>query len=282
MSFAPRTERLSRATRLQLWVAASVVLLLALPFLFHTFANDRAAYDIRVPRALQPPSLSEWFGTDALGRSQWDRALVGTAVSLRTVAGALVLALPLSLVLGAIAGSRSGRWPDQVISWVIGLLHTIPFFLLVVAVAALAGPGTNLLPYLVGAVIWAPAARLVRTETIRIMESRYVRASRACGTSPVRIFSRGVFPLTAPPATVCLFFLVPEIIGIDAILTLFGLGPKPPTPSLGGLVFEGIGRWGSAPWLATGPCLLLMILCLGIHFLADRIASQCNPHASRQ
>ena len=274
MNSAPRTERLSRATRLHLWVAASVVLLLALPFLFHAFSDDRAAYDVRVPRALQPPSSAEWFGTDALGRSQWNRTLVGTAVSLRTVAGALIMALPLSLILGATAGSRAGRWPDKLISWAISLLHTIPFFLLVVAVAALAGPGTMLLPYLVGSVIWAPAARLVRAETIRIMESRFVRVGRAFGTSPLRLLSRGVFPLTTPPATVCLFFLVPEIIGIDAILTLFGLGPKPPTPSLGGLVFDGIGRWDSAPWLAACPCLLLMVLCLGIHLLADRIARQ--------
>jgi peptide/nickel transport system permease protein len=85
-----------------------------------------------------------------------------------------------------------------------------------------------------------------------------------------------VLPLAAPSAAVSLFYLFPEIIGIDAILTLFGLGPKPPTPSLGGLVFEGIRRWDSAPWLAGCPCLILIFLCLGMHFLADRIAEQVN------
>lgn len=269
-------HQLSRATRLQLWVVASVALLLVLPLVFHLFASGQAAYDVRVPQALHAPSGTEWFGTDSLGRSQWHRSLIGTAISLRTVAGALVLALPVSLILGAIAGSRAERWPDHVISWFIALLHTIPFFLLVVAIAALVGPGTKILPWLVGGVIWAPAARLVRAETIRILEGRFVRASRASGASTVQIFSRCLFPLVTPPATVCLFYLVPEIIGIDAILTLFGLGPKPPTPSLGGLVFEGIRRWDSAPWLAGCPCLILITLCLGIHFLADRIAEQVN------
>jgi peptide/nickel transport system permease protein len=190
------------------------------------------------------------------------------------VAGALVLALPFSIVLGAISGACAGRWPDHLISWMIALLHTIPFFLLVVAVASLVGPGTTILPWLIGGVIWAPAANLVRTETVRILEGHFVRASRASGASSPQVFYRCLFPLTTPPATVCLFYLFPEIIGIDAILTLFGLGPKPPTPSLGGLVFEGIRHWDSAPWLAGLPCLLLLILCLGVHFLADRISVQ--------
>lgn len=259
-----------------MWVAASVLLLLVAPVLFAILGSELSAYTIRVQDVLQSPSGSEWFGTDALGRSQWHRSLIGTAVSLRTVAGSLALALPLSLILGAVAGSQSGRWPDHIISWLIALLHTIPFFLLVVAVAALVGPGTGALPWLVGAVIWAPAARLVRTETIRILDGRFVRASRASGASSVQVFFRCLLPLVTPPSSVCLFYLVPEIIGIDAILSLFGLGPKPPTPSLGGLVFEGIRRWDSAPWLSACPCLLLMTICLGVHFLADRISKQVN------
>lgn len=269
-------HRLSKACRLQFWVAGSMALLLLLPVVVGWLSNESAAYEVHVHKALQPPSLAEWFGTDPLGRSQWHRSLVGTAVSLRVVAGSLLFALPISLIFGAIAGATVGRWPDQLVSWLIALLHTVPFFLLVVAVAAIVGPGTKVLPWLVGCVIWAPAARLVRAETIRILKGRFVRASFAYGASPVQVFTRSLFPLATPPATVSLFYLVPEIIGIDAILTLFGLGPKPPTPSLGGLVFEGIRRWESAPWLAGGPCLLLIAICLGVHFLADRIAEQVN------
>lgn len=274
MNAVPRIHYLSRATRLQFWVLASIGILLLAPILFQIIAREHAAYSVQVPNALQKPSRAEWFGTDPLGRSQWNRTLIGTAISLRTVAGAIVMALPLSLVLGSIAGSRSGQWPDHVISWVIALLHTIPFFLLVVAVAALAGPGTSALPWLIGSVIWAPAARLARAETVRILESPYVRAIRAGGASSLQIFTRCLFPQITPPTTVCLFYLFPEVIGIDAILTLFGLGPKPPTPSLGTLVFEGIRRWDNAPWLAGLPCALLMILCLFVHFLADKIGAQ--------
>jgi len=268
--------RISRRGRLLLWVAFSLMLIVSAPFLCHFLADKSAALEPQVPRALQPPSTTEWFGTDSLGRSQWHRTLIACGVSLRVVAGALLIALPLSLVLGAIAGITNGRWPDLVVNWFIALMHTVPFFLLVVAVAALAGPGTGILPWLVGSVIWAPAARLVRAETVRILSSRFVRASRAFGAGPIQTFSRSLFPLTVAPAAVSLIYLVPEIIGIDAILTLFGLGPQPPVPSLGTLIFDGVKRWDSAPWLVGFPSLVLFAFCLASHYLADKIAQQAR------
>lgn len=273
MSTLVSSRRVSKALRLQMGVVASLLLLLILPSVLGLMADEDAAYGVEVAEALEAPSASAWFGTDPLGRCQWNRTLVGASISLNVVAGSLLLALPVSVLLGAIAGATVGRVPDQIISWLIALLHTVPFFLLVVAIAAIAGPGTKILPWLVGAVIWAPAARLVRTEAIRITQGRFIRASRAHGASSANVFFRGLMPLATPPAAISLFYLVPEIIGIDAILTLFGLGPKPPTPSLGGLVFEGIRRWDSAPWLAGGPCLVIVVFCFLVHGLADRLGS---------
>lgn len=268
------TRNLPRAIRLQSWVAGSLVLFWLAPLLFESIADKDSAYGIRVDSALQGPSTADWFGTDASGRSQWNRTLIASAISLRVVGGSLLVALPLSLLVGSVAGANEQRWPDRIILWFIALLQTVPFFLLVVAVAALIGPGTSYLPWLIGGIIWAPAARLVRSETIRIMKGRFVVAGRAAGQSSAHIFIRSVFPLVTPPATVSLFYLVPEIIGVDAILTLFGLGPQPPTPSLGSLIFDGVRRWNAAPWLAGWPCVLLIAICLGVYFLADRIAAQ--------
>lgn len=265
---------LTRAIGLYLWVGTTILCLLMSPLLFASLANESAAYEVRVSRALEPPSKEEWFGTDSLGRSQWQRTLVGAEISLRVVSGALAFALPIALIMGGIAGAFAGRWPDLAISWIVALLHTVPFFLIVVAASALIGPGTTALPWLIGAVIWAPGARLARIETVRLAKCRFVLASKAMGQTPIAAFWRGIAPLATPPVAVSLLYLFPEIIGIDAILSLFGLGPNPPTPSLGGLVFEGIRRWDAAPWLVAGPSLLLALICIVVHFLADKIAHQ--------
>jgi len=274
MKFLSYPSQLSRAVRLQSWVIAALAFLLLLPAIFEGLSDKSAAYEIRVDKALGAPSTEEWFGTDASGRSQWNRTLIAVSISFRIIAGSLLIALPLGLILGTIAGVCEGRWPDYLIGWLIALLHTVPFFLLVVAIGALIGPGTAYLPWLIGGVIWAPAARLVRAETSRIVKARFVIAGRALGQPKTLLYSRTLLPLATPSATVALFYLVPEIVGVDAILTLFGLGPQPPTPSLGGLIFDGVRRWDAAPWLAGLPCLVLLVLCLGIHFLADRISDQ--------
>ncbi|HAB15208.1 MAG TPA: hypothetical protein DCE44_02040, partial [Verrucomicrobiales bacterium] len=51
----------------------------------------------------------------------------------------MAVAYALSLVLGAVAGWWHGRWPDKAISYVIALLHTVPFILLVIASHSSAG-----------------------------------------------------------------------------------------------------------------------------------------------
>jgi peptide/nickel transport system permease protein len=270
---------LSKAANLWMMVALCALFLLAPVFLLPRFASSSAAYDVRVSNALRPPSREFRFGTDALGRSVWDRTLLGAALSFRTVAGSLAVAFPLSLMLGGVAGLTAGRWPDHAITWLIALLHTIPFFLLVVAMAAVLGPGTGALPWLIGVVVWAAPARIVRAEVQRLSAAPFVRAERALGCGGTTTFLRSLLPFAVAPAAVSLLYLFPEIIGIDAVLSLFGLGAQPPTPTLGGLIYDGIRRWDAAPWLAGLPTLALIGYCFALHILADRLASQIAPPA---
>ena len=267
--FAP-----SRAARLWITVAGCALFLLVPTLVLPWVANSAAAYDVRVSQALLSPTSEHWFGTDALGRSQWDRTLLGTALSFRTVGGSLAVAFPLSLVLGGIAGLTVGRWPDRLIGWIIALLHTTPFFLLVVALAAVLGSGTAALPWIIGGVVWAAPARIVRAEVHRISQAPFVRAEQALGCDAPTVFTRSLLPFGVAPASVSLLYLFPEIIGIDAVLSIFGLGAQPPTPSLGGLIFDGIRRWDAAPWLAGLPTVALIAYCFALHFLADRLSAQ--------
>jgi ABC-type dipeptide/oligopeptide/nickel transport system permease subunit len=274
MKFHSVFLRFSRVRKLWTVLIACAVMLLLPVVILPLFANTWSAYQIDVGRALHAPSSEMWFGTDALGRSQWDRALLGTILSFRTVILSLVIAFPLSVLLGGIAGLAADRWPDRLISWMIALLHTTPFFLLVVAAATVFGSGVGALPWLIGGVIWAAPARIVRVEVNRLAQSRFVLAEQAQGYSMATVFRRSLLPLTVAPAALSLLYLFPEIVGIDAVLALFGLGAQPPTPTLGDLIYEGIRRWDAAPWLAGLPAAALFVYCIALHLLADRLAEQ--------
>ena len=256
-----------------LWIAiAFCAFVLVLPvWLAPVLGSESAAYSIHVENALQPPSLAAWFGTDNLGRSQWDRFLFGAGNSFYNAAGSLGIALPLCLVMGGIAGHKAGHWPDKAISWAIAMVHATPFFLVVVAFTAVFSPGLESLPWLIAAVIWAPPARLVRGEVIRLNESRFVLSERAGGLSRWTILLASILPLTLAPTAVSLLYLFPEIVGIDVALSFFGLGAHPPTPTLGRLIYDGLRRWDPAWWLATFPSLGLFAYCLLLHAMADMI-----------
>jgi ABC-type dipeptide/oligopeptide/nickel transport system permease subunit len=267
----------------RLWaVAVAAALVLLLPaHVLPGFADRELAVGIRVDQALERPfqgmgegSGDRWFGTDTVGRSLWHRTLLGAGLSFGVVTGALALALPLSLVLGAAAGLNAGRWPDKLISWVISLLYTVPFFLLVVSLSAIVRPGLGALPWIIGGVIWAAPARVVRSEAQRLATGGFLRQERAMGHRPIATFFRSVLPMLFAPASVSLLYLVPEIIGIDAVLTLFGLGANPPEATLGALIYDGLKRWDSAWWLSGLPTIFLFVIAVAVHQLADRLGRQ--------
>jgi ABC-type dipeptide/oligopeptide/nickel transport system permease subunit len=271
----------SRVARLWAVMAAAALVLLIPAHVLPRFADRDKAFGIRVDQALERPLRGSgegfgdhWFGTDTAGRSLWHRTLLGAGLSFRVVVGALALALPLSLVLGATAGLNAGRWPDKLISWMISLIYTVPFFLLVVSLSAIVRPGLETLPWIIGGVIWAAPARVVRSEAQRLAASGFLRQERAMGHRPLASFFRTVLPMLLAPAAVSLLYLVPEIIGIDAVLTLFGLGANPPEATLGALIYDGLKRWDSAWWLSGLPTIFLFVIAVSVHHLADRLGRQ--------
>src|SRR4051794_41976135 len=62
-------------------------------------------------RAEQPPSrdsVTQWFGTDKLGRSILVRCLYGGTISLEIGAAAAIVAVVLGVTIGLMAGYRGG------------------------------------------------------------------------------------------------------------------------------------------------------------------------------
>ncbi len=243
--------------KITLLSAFLVVALWLLPEALVYFGDGRAAYATAVGNRLQEPSQNHFFGTDSLGRDHFTRTMLATGLSLKVAGRAFVVALALALVLGSIAGFCKGQWPDRVISYVISIIHTVPFILLAVALAAVLQANLEVIYLIVGGIAWAPAARIVRAEVARVRESRFVVAQRAYGMSPTAIFMRSILPLVILPPFISLLYLLPELVGLDVGLSFFGLGAQPPTPTLGRLIFDGMNYLRTAWWLSIFPAVAL-------------------------
>lgn len=171
-------------------------------------------------------SAAHWFGTNMIGQDIYQRAIysVGTAFQVGLVVA--VLSTLLGALMGALAGFFSGRFTDEVILWIMGVLDSIPFYLLVAAIAfALTGnPYAMHIAMIV--TFWTTTSRLVRGEVIKLKEQEFVEAAHAIGVPEMTIIFRHVLPNTFHILLVQATISFVAAIKSEVILSFLGLGVK--------------------------------------------------------
>lgn len=220
--------------------------------------------------ALAPPGASHWAGTDELGRDVFSRVLSAVATTVTVSILALISALGIGIVVGAIAGYFHRRWPDRLLMWVADVLTAIPFLILVAGILALWGGGLAKAYAVLSLVMWTNTARQVRGQIIVMMPLEWVASHRLSGLRESTILFKRVLPNCLGPALLFSFAYLPEVIGLEAGLSFLGLGVQPPDPGLGKMIFDGTAYIGSAWWICVGPALALALVVIAARRLVER------------
>src|SRR4029077_11954605 len=84
--------------------------------------------DLRTTRLL-PPSAAHWFGTDDQGRDILSRIVFGTRITLTVVVLVALLAAPIGLIVGTIAGYAGGA-VDAVLMRITDIVLAFPRLIL--------------------------------------------------------------------------------------------------------------------------------------------------------
>jgi peptide/nickel transport system permease protein len=130
--------------------------------------------------------------------------------------------IPISLALGVIAGVKSGRWPDHLISVMSLVFVALPEFVVATILVAVFFVGFNLLPpvsvlapgqwaltdpkalvlpvltLLAVSVAWT--VRLVRVGTVEVLKSDYVQTARLNGVVEPKVLRRYVLRNSLAPS----------------------------------------------------------------------------------
>ncbi len=124
---------------------------------------------------LKPPSSTQWFGTDALGRDSYSRVVYGARVSLIIGFGVTAATVVLGLLIGVAAGYF--RAVDAVVMRIMDGVMAIPGVLLAIALVALSGAslGTVMLAITIPEV--PRVARLVRGVILTVRTEPFVEAA---------------------------------------------------------------------------------------------------------
>ncbi|WP_088243587.1 ABC transporter permease [Calothrix rhizosoleniae] len=226
------------------------------------------------------------LGTDDQGRDQFSRLLHGGRISLFIGIVGVALTFPLGMIIGGISGYIGG-WTDTIIMRLAEVLMTFPGIYLLVSLGAVLPPGLTstqrflLIVAITSLINWAGLARVVRGQVLSIKEREFVQAARAMGGKPIYIIIRHVLPQTATYLIISATLAVPGFIGMEAVLSLIGLGIQQPDPSWGNMLSLATNAsiLVLQPWLIWPPAVLIILTVLAFNLLGDGLRDALDPRS---
>jgi peptide/nickel transport system permease protein len=265
---------------LQHRLAVASVFVLAAVALLCAFAPIVSPYDPEKTALLlihEPPSLAHPMGTDALGRDLATRILFGGRVSLTVGVLAMVVAMSLGTLVGAIAGFY-GRWLDTVLMRFVDMMFSFPRLFLLILIAVLAkGMSVPVIIVVLGALSWMTTSRIVRATFLSLKERDFVLAARAIGARDRDLIVRHILPNSIAPIIVSATLGVAATIVAESTLSFLGLGIQPPTPSWGNMLEDATQDMAIAPWAAIFPGLAIFLAVVSINFIGDGLRDALDP-----
>ena len=226
------------------------------------------------------------FGGDRLGRDVLAKAIKGAQVSILVGIAAALLATLIGTVLGALAGYFGGRTGDF-LEWVYNVFTSVPYILLIFALAAVfkSGPlartfSSGIAPVVIilGVVGWTGIYRLVRAEYMKHRSREYVRAAEAIGAGHAARMFGHILPNVSHVVLVQLSLHVVGFIKAEVILSFLGLGVPIDMVSWGTMLGEAqtelvLGKW----WQLATATAFMATFVTAFALLTDALRDAMDP-----
>ncbi len=261
-------------------VGGVVVVAFLLMAAFGKYVTPYDPIETEIANRFQSPSFEHWCGTDKLGRDVFSQILYGARYSLKVGIFVLIIAVPLGVFLGGVAGLLGG-WFDELIMRVTDIFLAFPYLLLAMSFSAALGPSLENAMIALSLVWWPPYTRLIRGQALSVRESAYIEAAHSMGEGRLSIIFRHLLPNCLSPVLVTFTLDMGAIVLATAALSFLGFGAQPPLPEWGRLISDGRIYLFQAWWVPTFPGLAIAATVLGFNLLGDGIRDALDPKLRR-
>lgn len=223
-------------------------------------------------------SYLEWFGLDIFGRSVLTKTLQGTYTAMYVGFVSSLIAIPIGVTMGALAGYFGGV-VDDIISWIYTTLSNIPEILLLVAISFALGKGITTVCIALGVTSWVGLARLIRGEFMKHKNREYVAAAQSLGGSNLRRIFKHIFPNVLHIIIIGFSLRFVVAIKSEVVLTYLGLGVEiGEHTSWGLMISDASGELIQGVWWGLASATLGMFpIVLAVSLFADAFRDAVDP-----
>jgi len=218
------------------------------------------------------------LGADKWGRDVLQKTIKGSETSIFVGLAAAAVATLLGTLFGALAGYY-GKWIDDAFNWFYSVFNSIPYLLLILAVAAvLQQKGTLTIILILGLTGWTGTFRLIRGEYLKHKAREYVQAADAIGASNTRRMFVHIFPNVSHVVLVQLSIYTVGFIKAEVILSFLGFGVPVDVVSWGSMLNEAqneliLGKW----WQLAAAGTAMAILVTAFSLFTDALRDALDP-----
>lgn len=227
-------------------------------------------------RFILPMEEGHILGTDEYGRDQLIRLLYGGRISLAIAYSASFMIIFIGVTLGLISGFYGGI-VDDIITWIVNTLSSMPPLFILLIVSALWSPSPEILVVILALLGWFGTCRLVRGEVLSLKERDYILAAKALGASDFRLIFVHIFPNVLSLVIVTGSIIAGNLILLESGLSYLGLGVQPPTPTWGNMLTDARNFLVTGVHLIIWPGILIMITVLCFYLIGDGLRDALDP-----
>lgn len=233
-----------------------------------------------------------FLGTDQVGRDVLFRALKGCRVGLVVGTLTTLIATPVAILFGIMAGYFGGR-VDDLIQYIYTTLGSIPGILLIAASMLIVTTKFQQmhtvyasdirlawLCVVLGIGSWTGLCRLIRGETLKVRENEYIQASEAFGVSHLKIMFRHILPNVMHIVLISVILRFSGLVLAEAVLAYVGIGVDPSMESWGNMVNAArleISRDPIVWWNLLAAFVFMFGLVLPANIFGDAVRDALDP-----
>ena len=231
---------------------------------------------------LEFPSLRHPFGTTDLARDIFSQILTGARPVLIVGFWAALLPTGLGLLLGVLAGYKSGA-TDTIVSRFVEIAYSLPFEPVAIVLISLISPSRWTLILAISLLYWRRPTRVIRNQVLTLRDTAFIKAARVAGATGRRIMFRHLIPLVLPLAFVYIPVAFGNAILAEAAISFLGFG-DPQSQSWGSILrraFDG-GALDLGWWWMIAPGLAITVVSSSMFFLTRPFEEVLNPRLARE